>query len=223
MVVAGTGAAALPGAGWWTFYQIQNVGSTTGELTMTAYDSLSTDTYTSNSFSFDPGEALAYNPGLDPNYPTGDRIGFTTELPSGFQGSVAISSSVEIFAIAQMTPGPIAINAATFTGFRLAGVTGAAIATIAVILPSILIYTLLMPVINRFAENSCFCRLRNSMQLGVLSLIYFAVWSYGSAVIKGFLELGIALVSFLLLVKFEKKLHPITVILTCGVIGLIIF
>jgi len=102
MIVAGTGAAALPGTGWWTFYQIQNVGSTTGELTMIAYDSLSTDTYSSNSFSFDPGEALAYNPGLDPNYPTGDRIGFTTELPAGFQGSVAISSSVEIFAIAQI-------------------------------------------------------------------------------------------------------------------------
>jgi len=102
MVVAGTGAAALPGTGWWTFYQIQNVGSTSGELTMEAYDSLSSTSYSSSSFTFDPGEALAYNPGLLPNYPSGDRIGFTTELPSGFQGSVAISSSVEIVAIAQI-------------------------------------------------------------------------------------------------------------------------
>jgi hypothetical protein len=102
MIVAGTGAAALPGTGWWTFYQIQNVGSTTGELSMKAYDSLSTAEYSSNFFSFNPGEALAYNPGLNPNYPDGDRIGFTTELPSGFQGSVAISSRVEIVAIAQI-------------------------------------------------------------------------------------------------------------------------
>lgn len=102
MLVAGTGAAALPGTGWWTFYQIQNVGSKTEELTMMAYDSLSSAKYSSSSFSFDPGEALAYNPGLLPNYPSGDRIGFTTELPSGFQGSVTISSNVEIVAIAQI-------------------------------------------------------------------------------------------------------------------------
>ena len=102
VVVAGVGSAALPGTGWWTFYQVQNVGSGPGTLSMIAYDSESTASYTSSTFSFDPGAALAYNPGLTPNYPTGDRIGFTTELPSGFQGSVAISSDVEMIAIAQI-------------------------------------------------------------------------------------------------------------------------
>jgi chromate transporter len=134
-----------------------------------------------------------------------------------------LEEMAEIFAISQMTPGPIAINAATFTGFRIASISGATVATAAVILPSILILTLLVPIINKFRENRYFRRLRNSMQLGVLSLIFFAVWSYGSAVIKGFLDLGIAIAAFLLLVNFEKKLHPIVVILTCGVLGLIIF
>jgi len=45
----------------------------------------------------------------------------------------------QILAIAQITPGPIAINAATFTGYRLSGVPGALLATAAVILPSLLI------------------------------------------------------------------------------------
>lgn len=101
-MTVGVSSAALPGTGWWTFYQIQNVSNTPGSLTMTAYDSASTSTYSSSEFSFDAGSALAYNPGISPNYPTGDLIGFSSDLPSGFQGSVAISSNVEIVAIAQL-------------------------------------------------------------------------------------------------------------------------
>ena len=101
-VLTGIGSAALPGTGWWTFYQVQNIGTTSGSISMTAYDSASTSTYSGGPFSFDPGAALAYNPGLAPTYPTGDRIGFTPELPSGFEGSVALSADVPIIAIAQL-------------------------------------------------------------------------------------------------------------------------
>ena len=102
MVIAGVGSAALADSGWWTFYQIQNIDTTSGTLSMIAYDSSSSATYTSADFLFDPGTALAYNPGLAPNYPIGDRIGFTSELPPGFQGSVTISSGVKVIAIAQL-------------------------------------------------------------------------------------------------------------------------
>jgi hypothetical protein len=102
MIVTSVGIAALPGSGWWTFYQIQNISGSTGSFSMTAYDSDSSTTYASDTFTFDDGSALAFNPGLDPNYPTGDRIGFTTDLPDGFEGSVAISSQVEVVAIAQL-------------------------------------------------------------------------------------------------------------------------
>jgi len=129
----------------------------------------------------------------------------------------------ELLAIAQMTPGPISINTATFTGYRLAGVAGSIIATAAVVLPSIIFFTLLTPIITQFKENSHFYRINKSLQLGVLSLILFAVWSYGSAVIRGYLDFGIATAAFLLLVNCEKKLHPLIIILVCGIIGLIFF
>jgi chromate transporter len=48
------------------------------------------------------------------------------------------SEMVDLFALAQMTPGPVATNAATFVGFRVAGLWGAAVATLAVSIPSIL-------------------------------------------------------------------------------------
>ena len=129
----------------------------------------------------------------------------------------------QILAIAQMTPGPIAVNAATFAGFRLSGIFGAVLATVAVVLPSILILMLLVPWIDRFKNNGYLNRFGQGIQIGVLSLILFAVWSYGIAAVKGWLDLVIAIAAFVFLVVFEGKLHPIVVILSCGGIGAIVF
>jgi len=128
-----------------------------------------------------------------------------------------------ILAVAQMTPGPIAVNAATFTGFRLGSVPGAIVATASVIFPSLLILVALAPFAGRFKHNSHVRKLRKGIQLGVLSLIIFAVWSYGSGVVQGLLELSIAAAAFLFLVIFEGKLHPLVVILSCGALGALIF
>jgi chromate transporter len=133
------------------------------------------------------------------------------------------SEMAQIVAIAQMTPGPIAVNAATFTGFRVAGIAGAAVATLAVTVPSISILVLLTPLVERVGKNNQMWKLREGIQLGVLSLILFAVWSYGSAVITHLEDLPIAVVSFLLLAVFEGKLHPVVVILACGAAGLILY
>jgi chromate transporter len=129
----------------------------------------------------------------------------------------------QILAIAQMTPGPIAVNAATFAGFRLSGILGAVLATAAVVLPSILILTLIVPWIEKFKKNGYVNKFGQGVQLGVLSLILFAVWSYGVAAVRGWLDLVIAITAFVFLIAFEGKLHPIVVILSCGVIGAVVF
>jgi chromate transporter len=128
-----------------------------------------------------------------------------------------------ILAIAQMTPGPIAINAATFTGFRLNGILGAVLATTAVVLPSILILIVIMPWVEKFKANRYASRIGQGIRLGVLSLILYAVWSYGHAAVKGWLDLVIAAAAFLFLVAFEGRLHPIIAILICGLIGMLVF
>jgi hypothetical protein len=98
--------SALPGSGWWTSYQIQNVGTVTGTLAMTAYDRLSVNTYSSPGFLYGAGGALIYNPGQPPNYNTGGtRIGFgdgTQQLPGGFQGSVVLSSDQPMVAVVNL-------------------------------------------------------------------------------------------------------------------------
>ena len=60
---------------------------------------------------------------------------------------------LEIVAIAESTPGPIAVNSATFVGYKTAGVLGAAAATIGVVLPSFTIIYFISFVIDKFEEN----------------------------------------------------------------------
>lgn len=136
---------------------------------------------------------------------------------------LAFDEMAQILAIAQMTPGPISVNAATFTGFRLSGILGSIIATVAVILPSILILILVVPLIEKFKKNGYLTRFGQGIQLGVLSLILFAVWSYGVAAVRGWLDFAIAAAAFFFLLAFEGKLHPILAILVCGLIGVIVF
>jgi chromate transporter len=139
------------------------------------------------------------------------------------QGWLAFDEIASLLAIAQMTPGPIAVNAATFVGFRIGGTAGAAVATLAVILPSIIILIFVAPFVDRISKNKHALRLREGIQLGVVSLILFATWSYGSVVITGGLDLAIGAAAFAALTAFEGKLHPVFVILACGVIGMAVF
>lgn len=68
----------------------------------------------------------------------------------------------DIVAISQMTPGPIGINCATYTGYEVAGIAGSAAATLALVLPSFLIFFALVKVFNKFHEHPMF---RNSMSV----------------------------------------------------------
>lgn len=136
---------------------------------------------------------------------------------------IGFDEMVSLLAIAQMTPGPIAINGATFVGFRLSGIWGAAVATLAVVLPSILILALSASFLERVGKNNHVRKFREGLQIGVLSLILYATWSYGSVAIQGWGELLMGLSVFLVLLATEGKSHPVVVILASGVLGIFIF
>jgi hypothetical protein len=112
LVVAFSASAApsdLPGGGWWSPFQVQNVGEGDGTLTYTAYWQVGKGgaeedtTYSQDGeITIPQGESLTYNPALAPNYPDGPRIGFATtdkHLPSGFAGGVVVSSDEELRAV----------------------------------------------------------------------------------------------------------------------------
>ncbi len=78
---------------------------------------------------------------------------------------------LEIVAIAESTPGPIAINSATFVGYRVAGVLGSACATLGVVLPSFVIILIISFVLKEFAHLTAVKYAFEGIRAGVLALI----------------------------------------------------
>jgi chromate transporter len=138
-------------------------------------------------------------------------------------GWLAVKELTSLLAIAQMTPGPIAINAATFVGYRMGGFVGSALATLSVILPSICLIAIVARFFDRVSANKHVKKVQQGFQLGVLSLIICATWSFGSVAISSWLELFFGFVAFAILILTEGKLHPAVVIFVSGLAGLIFF
>ena len=84
---------------------------------------------------------------------------------------------LEVVAIAESTPGPVAINAATFVGSRTAGTLGAVCATLGVVLPSFLIISLISFILKAFQESRAVQYAFMGIRAGVLALILKAVYT----------------------------------------------
>lgn len=143
---------------------------------------------------------------------------------------LTMSEFTDLVTIAEMTPGPIAINAATFVGIRIAGAPGAVVATFGCILPSCLIVSLLAYVYYRYKEvpvlQSVLASLRPavvaliaSAGLSILQLVVFKGGSLRASDVN-WIGTGIFLAAFFLLRKF--KWNPILVMSLCGAAGLAI-
>lgn len=136
----------------------------------------------------------------------------------------------DLITISQMTPGPIAINSATFVGTRIAGFWGAIAATFGCILPSCLLVSLLAWAYLRYRNLSLIQQVLSSLRPAVIamiasagvSILVTALWSQGA-----FTSLGQALYSvnirafliflgaMVLLIRFKR--NPIQVMLLSGV------
>ena len=87
------------------------------------------------------------------------------------RGLIGREELTDIVAIAESTPGPIAVNAATFVGYRSAGVLGALLATVGVVLPSFLIILAVAFFLRRAADNRYVRYAFFGVRAGVLALI----------------------------------------------------
>lgn len=141
---------------------------------------------------------------------------------------LSMGEFTDLITIAEMTPGPIAINAATFVGIRVAGVGGALVATLGCILPSLIIVSALAYVYNRYKGLSALQSVLGSLRPAVVALIASAGLSVlgqvafqGRAMALGsvnWLGLGLSAAAFFILRKY--KWNPILVMALCGAVGL---
>ena len=93
------------------------------------------------------------------------------------EGKKWISSDdvLDMLAIAESTPGPLAVNSATFVGCRMAGVLGSAVATIGLAIPSVVIICIISLFLTEFKENVWFQHVFRGIRSGVLVLMMNAI------------------------------------------------
>ncbi|MDR3011588.1 MAG: chromate transporter [Chitinispirillales bacterium] len=141
----------------------------------------------------------------------------------GVHGWITAAELSELIAIAQMTPGPIGLNAATYTGFRVAGFWGAIVAMIGYTLPSITFCATLIKLLAGLTGASWMNTLKKSVQPAVAGLIIAAVLMYGRAAVADIYAAILAVSAFIVLIASRDKVHPIAVILCGGVAGIFIY
>ena len=126
---------------------------------------------------------------------------------------------LEIIAIAESTPGPIAINSATFVGYKAAGVLGSVCATLGVVLPSFVIILLLSYVLQQFQEIQAVQYAFNGIRAGVLALLVNALWKMYKKSPKGWPAYVVMGASFVLTAIFN--INVIFVLIGCAIFGLV--
>ncbi|MCQ2087589.1 MAG: chromate transporter [Bacilli bacterium] len=153
------------------------------------------------------------------------------------KGWMSISELQNFIAISEMTPGPFAINIATFIGSRVGGIFGSVCATLGVVLPSLIIIIIVAIILNKFLNNKYVKGALFGVRPVVMALIlstaitflFKAVIPYTDGAIQSFnrqaFGLIISLGFYVILYKKvnKKALNPILILLLSGLLGLIIF
>ncbi len=139
-------------------------------------------------------------------------------------GWLTMNEFADLVTIAEMTPGPIAINAATFVGMHVAGLPGAVMATAGNVLPSIVIVSLLSIIYCRYKEMSLLQSVLASLRPAVVALIASAglsilaqvAFSGGAPALESidFIGLVLFVLAFIAIRRF--KCHPILAMTLCG-------
>ena len=121
------------------------------------------------------------------------------------------------FAIGQCTPGIIAVNVATFCGYKRAGLSGAIVSTVGIVCPSWIVITLIASSISRFSESAWIQRAMKGVYVAVAALLTRAVFTFGKKILTDLVTAAIAAGAFLAMSVWNVS--GILIVLAAGIIG----
>ena len=124
---------------------------------------------------------------------------------------------VDLLAIAQSSPGVLAVNMSIFIGYKLRGVRGSVAAAVGNVLPSVVIILLIALFFNKFREYEVVNNVFMGIRPAVVALIASPVFSVAKSAKIGWTNVWIPLLSALLIVAFGVS--PVYIILIAGVGG----
>ena len=134
---------------------------------------------------------------------------------------ISVKDFADIIAIAEMTPGPIAVNASTFVGYKLAGVLGSAAATISVVLIPTILALIVSVSFEKFKHLKQVNWVLKGIRPAVLGLIAYACFKIGKVSFVDFKSVLIGAAIFIGVYKY--KLNPILAIVISGGLGILLY
>lgn len=128
---------------------------------------------------------------------------------------------LDLVAIAQSSPGAIAVNGAIVVGYKLAGMLGAVTAIIATIIPPFLIISLISVFYHAFRSSFLISQLLEGMQAGVGAVIAAVVYEMAGGIIQGKDPVSILIMAGAFAATCFLSVNVVFIILVCGLIGVI--
>ncbi len=133
-----------------------------------------------------------------------------------------------MIAVSESTPGPIMVNLATYVGSNQGGLIGAAVATLAVILPAFVIVLLVMVLLKNTLENKYVQAVLHGLKPCIIGIIlatgaYMTVNHAAADIRAGILTVVLAALMFGSKPIFKKKMSPITLIAISACLGMVVY
>ncbi|NLX83584.1 MAG: chromate transporter [Clostridiales bacterium] len=126
---------------------------------------------------------------------------------------------LDMIAIAQSAPGPIAVNTSIILGYRLLGIKGALASVLGTAIPPLLVLTLISMFYEAFRANRWIAALLGAMRAGVAAVIVDVVWTMAANITKKRKATPIILMIAAFIAVFIFKVNIILVLLFCGFLG----
>ena len=151
-------------------------------------------------------------------------------------GWLSTSEFTDIVAISQMTPGPIGINSATYVGYtavvnagygHLIGILGSIIATFSVVLPSFILMILISKFFLKYQKHPAVASVFNGLRPGVVGLLAAAALvlmnseNFGQDTYQILISILLFIGTFI--ASYKYKVHPILLIVICGIAGFLFY
>lgn len=125
-------------------------------------------------------------------------------------------------AIAQSSPGAVAVNASILVGWRLMGFAGALVAIVGTVLPPLILLSIISLFYAAFRENTIINAILKGMMSGVCAVIFDVVITMGGNIIKDKKLLPILIMVFSFLAYFLLQVNITYIILFCGTLGALV-
>ncbi|SNS66732.1 chromate transporter [Anaerovirgula multivorans] len=129
------------------------------------------------------------------------------------------SEFLDIIAVAQSLPGPIAVNTAVFVGYKLKGFLGAVATLLGTILPSLVVIIILAIFYDRIKDVHSIQLFFQGVRPAIVALIFMSAIKLSKSISKN--RFNILLMSFAFIGIVFLKIHPIFIVILCAIAGLL--